>query len=227
MLALASLALVGCGKSEPTTSTTGGSEPAKTSDGGEAKPAASNEPAEGWKRITSKSGGFTIDVPEAWSPVDSENPEFKAFMDKLQKSNPGMAASLSSQDNFELFVMDISDGSADDGFSDNINCIMQAGGPEKITDAVLESAGKEVVKQMPSKVPFTTEIIDLAGTRALRYKGTMTMNNPNGGEISTDILGTILVHNKQVFTFTISCGKGQQAGKMADFEKMMASLSLK
>lgn len=181
-----------------------------------------------WETYTAQSKAFSIKVPKGWTPYDSDNPEFREFLKDLEKENPNMANGFksASSERFDVFLMDVSDESVEDGFADNLNVLVNPIG-RALTNKELEQARKEIIAAMPAEKPFVGSIIPFAGKKGVRYTGTMVTNLPGGEKSRVDIFGTIVEVKGKIYTFTLSCGPGQLPDKKALFGKIMGTVKFK
>lgn len=187
--------------------------------------ASDADPGNGFAKVTTSDGSMTMNIPEGWQDLGSDDPTVKAALEEAKKDNPGLAgmiAQATSNDSIKLFAFDLSDGSADDGFADNVNVIVQDA-PANLKDDwenQVKSGAEMSAKMLNADGGMKSGVIDLPAGKAGTYYGPMKM----GGEHSNDTLSYMLLNDSKVYIITMSCGKNQLDEKREAFEKVANSI---
>ncbi|MBX3111180.1 MAG: hypothetical protein KF857_04155 [Fimbriimonadaceae bacterium] len=186
-------------------------------------PAATAAPTDGGG-LAAKDGSFTITLPTGWGPMMGDSAEAKAMKEKVAKSKPGMAAQMEGMAGVPAVLFIGLDGSKLDDksdFVDNVNVNVQDSGQSEWQESSVAEVTK-ILKEGLSDPALEAKLVDVGGKKVLRYKATMKL-----GAASYQILGYQYLHNKKVYTVTVSCGADKLAEREKGFDAIASSLKFK
>jgi len=185
---------------------------------------------EGWKTVTGKGGTYTIMVPTTYTSSTESPDEIAKIVTALEKTQPALAKTFtetSKNQSLDLYAMDLTEDSAKDGFADNVNIIVEEWAPSGDLATNLEAVGKNTVKTMPSSAPMTTEMVDMAGTKAFKYTGSMVFPGEGGTKLESDLTGYLVPNNGKIYIVSMSTKQGESAKATETFDKIIRSLTFK
>lgn len=215
------LLCIGCGSQQPSAEVT--KQPAAATDA--AKPAASRaELPEGFHEAAAKDGSFTIGLPAGWVPLTGDSQETTELRVKLEKDRSAMASQIDQINQIEsvkVYAVDTTLLSDKPVFVDNVNVNVQPGDTPTFTDEAVADL-TATFKQMFDDPGLTAGLVDVGGEKVYRYKA-----KAKSGGADYDILGFQYLHDKKVYTITISCASGKMAEREKLFDQIGKSLRFK
>ncbi len=146
--------------------------------------------------------GLGMSIPSAWTTISIDDPKLADALAKGSKANPQIQQLTPEKlkaSGVVLFATDL----PKNGFSDNINAQVIAGGPadlkgaEEQLKAPLESQGAVVGSQVHIKV---------SGLDAIRTEYTLPVNAVNGKKLTVYGTQIVTVKSKTAYIITISLG---------------------
>ncbi len=216
LLALAALlAVAGCQKSggPVTVSGVGGST------GGSASSTPSPAP-EGFHRVASKDGSFTLSVPKGWVTLNSSDPDFAKAQEELDAKQAGLGANLMNASTIiqDWGAMKLDEVTTEGKFVTNANVIVSPAAPKN--DKEIED-GVAAAKKDPRAAGLDAEVVkDFYEGSALHVWGSMTM-----GDIAYEIEQYTVFHGGKSYHVTLSFPEGKADRDLA--VKVAKSLEVK
>ena len=178
---------------------------------------------ENWIEFKAKKNEFTIQLPDSYVVIDSENPQFKDGQQRVIDQNPKLAQMLKNTQTstYALYCMDFNDDMSD-GFMDNMNVIVNPAGG--LTSDLFPQVWDQVKTNIPWKDGKSNHsIIDTKQGKTLRYWGNILVQ-ADGQQIDAAIFGNLFVKNDKLYVFTYSCGGAELNAKRKTFEKSFDSI---
>lgn len=219
---LAVLCVVGC-QQAPEAPATKSADPAKDAPKEAPKETKAAEPtSEGV--VAAKDGSFTITLPKGWAPTTGDTPAAKEMKEKVLKTRPDMAGQMEAMGSMSavlLIAMDSAKLEDKGDFVDNVNINVQDSQQTEWQDSNLAEVTK-VLKEALSDPALSAGLVTVDGHKVLRYTATMKM-----GGASYQLVGYQYLHNKKVYTVTVSCGAGKLAEREKAFDTIATSLKFK
>jgi len=213
--ALLAVALVGCGKKEEAAPSTERSTSGKSATNTPA-PAPSAGPKDGWKEV--KSAGFSLHVPNDWTPVDLTSANLDAIIDEASKQNEGakMAAAQFKQIAAAGMVKLMIYGKVDPAgpFAENMNVVVMPANAVPTADQMVE-AYKAQIK--PLSAPGTDQTggpHSMPAGDGVKMHSELAMASGNAKSVAS--LAYMLPKDGKMFTITFS----SLPGRAADMEKL-------
>ena len=146
--------------------------------------------------------GLGMSIPTTWTTISIDDPKLADALAKGSKANPQIQQLTPEKlkaSGVVLFATDL----PKNGFSDNVNAQVIAGGPadlkgaEEQLKAPLESQGATVVSQVHIKV---------SGLDAIRTEYTLPVNAVNGKKLTVYGTQIVTIKVKTAYIITISLG---------------------
>ncbi len=194
----------------------------KTEAGTRTREVGASKSKEGWQEV--KTSGFSISVPDDWTPIDLAATDLETVIAAAAKANPGVAASssqikqMAASGTFKLFVMGDQDPSG--LFTENLNVVAVSVPAEPPLDDLDKAFRAELAPLVvPGTSPESTRVSLPAGT-AIRMSSRIGIGGSSGPVAS---LGYMIPSGKTIYTVTFSCLEKRAEAMAGIAEEIMAT----
>lgn len=179
-----------------------------------------------WKPATTRDGSLSLSLPQGWMVADEKDPEYIKAHDEISKSNPALGSAMKSSTNEDqvLMMYDMKD-SIDDGQINNLNVIKKT--VKGISPNLYEQIGKKILATLPIKGKGEYKTIDLPVGKTLTYTATVVSQQPQGGDVTIDVVGYLFCKGEVMYVVTLSAAEGKMKDKQELYEKIIKTAKRK